>query len=369
MTVGEAGYPTRLGFTVRVMHKTCLITGGAGFIGSNFVRQWLAEEIDSPVVNVDALTYAGNLCSLADVQSNTDYTFFIANIANTELMREVFRIRRPRYVVNFAAESHVDRSITQPEDFVMTNVVGTFRMLEVAREYFGTLSESEKENFRFLHVSTDEVYGSLGPTGRFAETSPYSPNSPYSASKASSDHFVHAYHHTYGLPTLITNCSNNYGPYQFPEKLIPLMITNALEGKPLPVYGDGMQIRDWLYVEDHCRAIRTVLHKGKIGETYNIGGNSEKTNIEIVRLICDLVEKYCPEIEHKPISSLITFVKDRPGHDRRYAIDATRIETRLGWKPLETFESGIDKTLCWYLEHKDWIRAVSDKTTKTPEYT
>lgn len=342
------------------MFSTCLVTGGAGFIGSNFVRQWLAEEDDSPLVNLDALTYAGNPLSLSDVQSDANYSFVHANILDTETVREVFRAYRPGFVVNFAAESHVDRSIERPEDFVMTNVLGTFRLLEVAREYYGTLTEDEKERFRFLHVSTDEVYGSLGPKGKFTETTPYSPNSPYSASKASSDHFVHAYHHTFGLPTLITNCSNNYGPYQFPEKLIPLMISNALEGKPLPVYGDGMQIRDWLYVEDHCRAIRTVLHKGRIGETYNIGGNAEMANIEIVRQICELVEKYRPEIGHKPVASLITHVRDRPGHDRRYAIDTTKIETELAWKPFESFESGMLKTLQWYLNNQDWVHVVSE---------
>ncbi|MCL2623266.1 MAG: dTDP-glucose 4,6-dehydratase [Planctomycetaceae bacterium] len=341
-----------------MMSETCLITGGAGFIGANFVHQWLAEE-GAPLVNVDALTYAGNLISLADVESHSRYTFVHANIADVEAMRNVFRTHRPRHVVNFAAESHVDRSIDGPEDFVMTNVVGTFRILEVAREYFGALAEDEKNRFRFLHVSTDEVYGSLGPIGKFTETTPYSPNSPYSASKASSDHFVRAYHHTYGLPTLVTNCSNNYGPYQFPEKLVPLMIANAVEGKPLPVYGDGLQVRDWLYVEDHCRAIRTVLHKGTVGETYNIGGNAEMPNIEIVRLICDLVEKYHPEIKHKPVHSLITHVQDRPGHDRRYAIDTAKIETELGWRPVESFESGINKTLQWYLDRRDWVQAVS----------
>ena len=341
------------------MPETCLVTGGAGFIGSNFVRQWLAEE-SAPLVNADALTYAGNLVSLADVESHARYAFVHTNIGDVTAMRNVFRTHQPRFVVNFAAESHVDRSIDGPEDFVMTNVVGTFRLLETAREYFGTLAENDRKQFRFLHVSTDEVYGSLGSTGKFKETTPYSPNSPYSASKASSDHFVHAYHHTFGLPTLITNCSNNYGPYQFPEKLIPLMIANAIEGKPLPVYGDGMQIRDWLYVEDHCRAIRTVLHKGTIGETYNIGGNAEMPNIEIVRLICDLVERHRPDIKHKPVRSLITHVQDRPGHDRRYAIDTTKIETELGWKPLETFNSGMEKTLQWYFNHQDWVRAVSE---------
>jgi dTDP-glucose 4,6-dehydratase len=340
------------------MSETCLTTGGAGFIGSNFVRQWLAEEA-APLVNVDALTYAGNLVSLSDVETHPRYSFIHANIGDAVAMRNVFRTHQPRFVINFAAESHVDRSIDGPEDFVMTNVVGTFRLLEAAREYFGTLTDDAKKQFRFLHVSTDEVYGSLGPTGKFTETTPYSPNSPYSASKASSDHFVNAYHHTFGLPTLITNCSNNYGPYQFPEKLIPLMIANALEGKPLPVYGDGMHVRDWLYVEDHCRAIRLVLHEGTLGETYNIGGNAEMPNIEIVRLICDLIEKMRPDIPHKPVRALIAHVQDRPGHDRRCAIDTAKIEAELGWKPLETFESGMNKTLQWYLDHQDWVQAVS----------
>jgi dTDP-glucose 4,6-dehydratase len=336
------------------MSEMCLITGGAGFIGSNFVRHWLAEE-SAPLVNVDALTYAGNLRSLADVATHSRYAFVHANIGDTEAMQSVFHTYMPRFVVNFAAESHVDRSIAEPENFVMTNVVGTYRLLEVAREYFGTLTEDEKNRFRFLHISTDEVYGSLGQTGKFTESTPYSPNSPYSASKASSDHFVHAYHHTFGLPTLLTNCSNNYGQYQFPEKLIPLMIMNALEGKPLPLYGDGIQIRDWLYVEDHCRAIRTVLHRGRIGETYNIGGNTEMQNIEVVHLICDLVEKYRPAIAREPVHSLITYVQDRPGHDHRYAMDTTKIETELGWKPQESFESGMDKTFQWYLDHQDWV--------------
>lgn len=340
--------------------QTAFITGGAGFIGSNFVHLWMNEQTDSPLVNVDALTYAGNLVSLQDVENDPRYTFLHADIGDSDVMREALRTHRPRYIVNFAAESHVDRSIDGPEAFVMTNVLGTFRLLEAARDYFGTLSEEEKNQFRFLHVSTDEVYGSLGPTGKFTETTPYSPNSPYSASKASSDHFVHAYHHTFGLPTLITNCSNNYGPYQFPEKLIPLMIANTLEGKPLPVYGDGMQVRDWLYVEDHCRAIQTVLHRGTVGQTYNIGGNAEMPNIEIVHLICDLVEKHRPDIKHKPCRSLIKHVEDRPGHDRRYAIDTTKIETELAWKPLESFQSGMDKTLQWYLNNQSWVRAVSE---------
>ena len=343
------------------MLETCLVTGGAGFIGSNFVRLWITGEV-TPLVNVDALTYAGNPVSLADVRSHPRYTFVHADIADVPAMRNVFQTHRPRFVVNFAAESHVDRSIEGPEDFVMTNVVGTFRLLEVAKEYFETLASHEKKRFRFLHVSTDEVYGSLGPAGQFRETSPYAPNSPYSASKAAGDHFVRAWHHTYGLPVLVTNGSNNYGPYQFPEKLIPLMIVNALKGRTLPIYGDGMQVRDWLYVEDHCRAIRMVLHHGTIGETYNIGGNTEKTNMEIVRLICDLVEKHCPIIRHKPVHSLITHVPDRPGHDRRYAMDTSKIETELGWKPLESFETGLNKTVLWYLDHQDWVQAVSRST-------
>ncbi|MCL2305786.1 MAG: dTDP-glucose 4,6-dehydratase [Planctomycetaceae bacterium] len=342
------------------MLETCLVTGGAGFIGVNFVRQWIAGET-APLVNVDALTYAGHLVSLADVESHPHYAFVHAGVENLEAMRHVFRTHKPRFVVHFAAESHVDRSIDEPKEFVMTNVVGTFRLLEAAKEYFETLTEEEKKRFRFLHVSTDEVYGSLGPTGKFKETAPYLPSSPYSASKAAGDHFVRVYHHTFGLPVLLTNCSNNYGPYQFPEKLIPLMIVSALEGKPLPVYGDGMQVRDWLYVEDHCRAIRMVLHKGTIGETYHIGGNTEKPNIEVVHLICDLLEKYRPEIKHKPVRSLITHVRDRPGHDRRYAMDTTKIETELGWKPQESFESGMNKTLLWYLDHPDWVQTVRQK--------
>ena len=342
------------------MLETCLITGGAGFIGSNFVRQWIAEET-APLVNVDALTYAGNLVSLTDVEPHPRYTFVHANIGDTETMHAVFRTHQPRFVVHFAAESHVDRSIAGPEDFVTTNVVGTFRLLETARTYFGTLPENEKKRFRFLHVSTDEVYGSLGPDGSFKETSPYAPSSPYSASKASADHFVRVYHHTYGLPVLLTNGSNNYGPYQLPEKLVPRMIINAMAGKPLPIYGDGRQTRDWLYVDDHCRAVRMVLHKGTIGETYHIGGNTERPNLEIVRLICGLVEKHGPTIPHKPLHSLITHVQDRPGHDRRYAMDTTKIETELGWKPLESFETGINKTVLWYLNRQDWVQAVTQK--------
>lgn len=342
------------------MSETCLVTGGSGFIGSNFVHQWLAEET-APLINVDALTYAGNLLSLADVKDHPRYTFVHANIGDRAAMKNTFQKYQPHWVVNLAAETHVDRSIVLPEDFVRTNVWATFLLLESAREYYQSLSERRKTQFRFLHVSTDEVYGSLGHTGQFTETTPYAPSSPYSASKASSDHFVRAYHRTYGLPVLITNGSNNYGPYQFPEKLIPLMISNAVCGKPLPLYGDGRQIRDWLYVNDHCRAIRTVLSKGTVGETYNIGGNCELPNIEIVRLICDCVEKHLPSIRHKPVHSLITHVLDRPGHDRRYAVDTTKIQSELGWMPQESFESGLNKTVLWYLEHFDWMQAVTTR--------
>lgn len=341
-----------------------LITGGAGFIGSNFIRHWLAEEGDAPLLNVDALTYAGHRMSLAGVESDPRYAFLHADIGDFEMIRDAFRSHRPRYVVHFAAESHVDRSIAGPEIFVTTNVLGTFRLLEAARLYFETLPETERGRFRFLHVSTDEVYGSLGPTGKFTETSPYSPNSPYSASKASADHFVRVYRHTYGLPTIVTNCSNNFGPYQHPEKLIPRMIVGALEGKPLPVYGDGNQVRDWLYVEDHCRALRAILHGGRPGETYNIGGNAERTNLEIVRSICDRVDALRPSGNRRPRRDLIRHVEDRPGHDRRYAMDTTRMETEFGWTPRESFESGLDKTLRWYLDHEDWVRTVGDRPSR-----
>lgn len=338
-----------------------LVTGGAGFIGSNFVRCWLAEE-KAGLVNLDCLTYAGNLDSLADLADDPRYVFIEGSISDAPLLRRILEQYRPRAVVNLAAESHVDRSIDGPAAFVDTNVVGTFRLLEACRVYWSELSDEAKSGFRFLHVSTDEVYGSLGPTGEFTEQTPYSPNSPYSASKAASDHFVRAYHHTYGLPTLVTNCSNNYGPYQFPEKLIPLMILNAAEGKPLPVYGDGRQVRDWLYVEDHCRAIRTVLSDGLPGEVYNIGGDCQRANLDLVRAICAIVDRFCPDLPHAPCSSLITFVADRPGHDRRYAIDAGKIRDRLGWEPREDFESGLERTVRWYLDNRAWVERITTGT-------
>ncbi|HEX4132532.1 MAG TPA: dTDP-glucose 4,6-dehydratase [Pirellulales bacterium] len=338
--------------------STVLITGGAGFIGSNFVRQWLAEE-DDALVNVDLLTYAGNLDSLDVAIDDPRHTLVEGDIADGALIAQLLEEHQPRAIVNFAAESHVDRSIDSPGTFVQTNVVGTFRMLEAARHYWASLAEPQRSAFRFLHVSTDEVYGSLGAEGLFTETTPYSPNSPYSASKAASDHFVRAYHHTYGLPTLVTNCSNNYGPYQFPEKLIPLMILNALEGKPLPVYGDGQNIRDWLYVEDHCEAIRTVLGGGTTGETYNVGGNNEQTNLSVVETICDTVDRLRPGLSHAPCRSLITYVRDRPGHDRRYAIDASKIERELGWRPKQDFTSGLLRTVDWYLHNPRWAQRVT----------
>lgn len=335
-----------------------LVTGGAGFIGSNFVRQWLSKE-QAELINLDALTYAGNLDSLADLADDPRYTFVHGDIGDTSLVDGLLAKYRPQAIINFAAESHVDRSIDGPAAFVETNVVGTFVLLQSARAYWDGLDEAGKQAFRFLHVSTDEVYGSLGPEGKFMETTPYSPNSPYSASKASADHFVRAYHHTYGLPVLTTNCSNNYGPFQFPEKLIPLMILNAVEGKPLPVYGDGQQIRDWLYVEDHCRAIRTVLAQGTPGETYNVGGNCERTNLSIVQEIASIVDRFCPDLPHSPCESLITYVQDRPGHDRRYAIDASKIKQELGWEPQENFASGLERTIRWYLDHSEWIERIT----------
>jgi dTDP-glucose 4,6-dehydratase len=335
-----------------------LVTGGAGFIGSNFVRQWLQEE-ETPLVNLDKLTYAGNLDSLADLADNPRHIFVQDDICDGPRIAELLREHRPRAVVNFAAESHVDRSIDGPAAFVETNVVGAFRLLEASRRYWDDLSEPEKSAFRLLHVSTDEVYGSLGPEGKFTEQTPYAPNSPYSASKASADHLTRAYFHTYGLPVLTTNCSNNYGPYQFPEKLIPLMILNALEGKPLPVYGDGRQIRDWLYVEDHCRAIRTVLRQGRPGEVYNIGGDCERTNLSVVQQIAAIVDRLRPDLPHAPCASLITYVKDRPGHDRRYAIDATKIQSELDWRPRENFETGLEKTIRWYLDNAAWLEGVT----------
>jgi dTDP-glucose 4,6-dehydratase len=337
-----------------------LVTGGAGFIGSTFVREWIAEE-HSPVVNLDALTYAGNLDSLSSIYPAHLHLFVHGNVTDAALVRSLLEEHRPSAVVHFAAESHVDRSIDGPAAFVETNVMGTFRLLEEVRRYVETLTADEVENFRFLHISTDEVYGSLGPTGAFTEQTPYAPNSPYSASKAASDHFVRAYHHTYGLPTLTTNCSNNYGPYQFPEKLIPLMILNCLSGKPLPVYGDGCQVRDWLHVSDHCRAIRTVLLHGRVGETYNIGGGCERKNIDVVRTICRAVDRLGVDLPVSPCESLITHVTDRLGHDRRYAIDFTKISHELGWRPQHTFESGIENTVLWYQQHQEWLMQLAQR--------
>ena len=336
-----------------------LVTGGAGFIGSNFVLQWCANN-EEPVLNLDALTYAGNLANLQSLEGNPQHRFVQGNICDAALLAKLFADHRPRAVVHFAAESHVDRSITGPEAFVETNVMGTFRLLEAARAHWNSLEGAEKEAFRFLHVSTDEVYGTLGPNDpAFTETTPYAPNSPYAATKAASDHLVRAYHHTYGLPVLTTNCSNNYGPYHFPEKLIPLCIRNALAGEALPIYGDGQQVRDWLYVGDHCSAIRRVLEAGTPGETYNIGGWNEKANLDVVRAICAILDDLSPRADGQSYASQITFVKDRPGHDRRYAIDAGKIERELGWKPAETFETGIAKTVRWYLDNKDWVENVT----------
>jgi dTDP-glucose 4,6-dehydratase len=340
------------------MQNLILVTGGAGFIGSNFVLQQMQDESVS-ILNLDKLTYAGNLHNLDSIALDRRYEFIHGDIGDRELVRRLLEKRKPSAIVHFAAESHVDRSIRGPEDFIRTNVDGTFALLEETRAYWSALAEEERNRFRFLHVSTDEVYGSLGPKDPpFCETTPYAPNSPYAASKAASDHLVRAYHHTYGLPTLTTNCSNNYGPFQFPEKLIPLMILNARDGKPLPVYGDGKNVRDWLFVEDHCAAIATVLRSGRAGEAYNIGGWNEKPNIEIVETICDLVDEMAPR-SRESRRSLITFVKDRPGHDRRYAMDAHKIDRELGWKPKATFEGGIRKTVRWYLENEEWVRAVT----------
>jgi len=335
-----------------------LVTGGAGFIGANFVLDWLAQH-GEPVLNLDKLTYAGNLETLARLQGDARHVFVQGDIGDAALVSRLLAEHKPRAVVNFAAESHVDRSIHGPEDFIQTNIVGTFHLLESVRAYWGSLTGDEREAFRFLHVSTDEVYGSLGKDDpAFTETHRYEPNSPYSASKAASDHLVRAYHHTYGLPVLTTNCSNNYGPYHFPEKLIPLMIVNALAGKALPVYGDGMQIRDWLFVKDHCSAIRRVLEAGRLGEVYNVGGWNEKPNIEIVNTVCALLDELRPRADGQPYATQISYVTDRPGHDRRYAIDARKLEAELGWKPAETFESGIRKTVQWYLSHPDWVAHV-----------
>jgi dTDP-glucose 4,6-dehydratase len=335
-----------------------LVTGGAGFIGANFVLDWLAQS-DEAVINLDALTYAGNRESLASLAGDQRHVFVQGNIGDSALLDKLLDQYKPRAVINFAAESHVDRSIHGPEDFIQTNIVGTFRLLEAVRAYWNALQGEDQQSFRFLHVSTDEVYGSLAKDDpAFTETHRYEPNSPYSASKAASDHLVRAYHHTYGLPVLTTNCSNNYGPYHFPEKLIPLMIVNALAGKQLPVYGDGQQIRDWLYVKDHCSAIRRVLAAGKIGEVYNIGGWNEKPNIEIVHTVCALLDELRPRADGNSYREQITYVTDRPGHDRRYAIDAGKIERELGWKPSETFDTGIRKTVQWYLENQDWVANV-----------
>ena len=335
-----------------------LITGGAGFIGSNFVLDWLVQS-DELVVNLDKLTYAGNLVNLASLQGDPRHVFVQGDLGDRALVDRLLAEHQPRAVLHFAAESHVDRSIHGPDDFIQTNIVGTFRLLEAVRAHWSCLPEVEKAAFRFLHVSTDEVYGSLTKDAPpFAETNAYEPNSPYSASKAASDHLVRAWHHTYGLPVLTTNCSNNYGPYHFPEKLIPLMIVNALAGKPLPVYGDGMQIRDWLYVKDHCSAIRRVLEAGRLGDTYNVGGWNEKPNIEIVHTVCQLLDELRPRADGQPYAQQITYVTDRPGHDRRYAIDARKIERELGWTPAETFETGIRKTVQWYLDNPEWVANV-----------
>jgi len=341
-----------------MLEKYILVTGGAGFIGANFILDWLGNE-SAGIVNLDKLTYAGNLGSLQSVRNDPRHLFVHGDICDSGLVTGLLEKHRPSAIVHFAAESHVDRSIHGPEDFVQTNVVGTFRLLEAARAFFSKLSAGEREAFRFLHVSTDEVYGSLGPGDpAFSESSPYAPNSPYAASKAASDHLARAYFHTYGLPVVTTNCSNNYGPYQFPEKLIPVVILNALAGKRLPVYGDGMQVRDWLYVNDHCSAVRLALAKGKPGEVYNVGGSSEQTNITVVEQVCAILDELRPRPSGKH-ESLIEFVKDRPGHDRRYAIDASKITRELGWKRTESFDSGLRKTVTWYLDNPDWVAAVT----------
>jgi dTDP-glucose 4,6-dehydratase len=336
-----------------------LVTGGAGFIGANFVLDWLAHG-GEPVVNLDALTYAGNLQNLQPIAGDGRYRFVHGDIRDRDLVERLLADQAVRAIVHFAAESHVDRSIHGPEDFVATNVVGTFRLLEAARAHWAALPAADRGAFRFVHVSTDEVYGSLGPADpAFTETNPYQPNSPYAATKAASDHLVRGYHHTYGLPVVTTNCSNNYGPYQFPEKLIPLVIHNALAGKPLPIYGDGRQVRDWLYVGDHCAAIRRVLEAGVPGEVYNVGGASEMANIDVVHTLCGILDELQPRADGRSYREQITFVKDRPGHDRRYAIDATKIATTLGWRPAETFASGIRRTVRWYLDHQDWVADVT----------
>lgn len=341
------------------MSETIIVTGGAGFIGSNFVLQWFETE-RTALVNLDKLTYAGNLRNLESLSGDRGYSFIQGDIAERKLVRQILRDHRPRALIHFAAESHVDRSIRGPDDFIKTNVNGTFALLEEARSYWSDLPEIEKRSFRFLHISTDEVYGSLGPQDPpFHEKTRYEPNSPYSASKAASDHLVRAYYHTYKLPVLTTNCSNNYGPFQFPEKLIPLMTLNARQGTQLPVYGDGKNVRDWVFVADHCEAIRAVLARGRPGETYNIGGNNQKANIEVVETICSILDELSPEDPIVPHRQLITFVQDRPGHDRRYAIDASKIGRELGWKPRETFETGLRKTVTWYLDHLEWVKEVT----------
>jgi dTDP-glucose 4,6-dehydratase len=340
------------------MNNTILVTGGAGFIGSNFVLEWIAKT-SARVVNLDLLTYAGNRRNLQSIENHPRHIFVQGDIADEALVGSLLREHQPRAILNFAAESHVDRSISGPAAFIQTNITGTFALLQQAKVYWDLLTSDDKNAFRFLHVSTDEVYGTLGPEDpAFKETTPYAPNSPYAASKAASDMLVRAWHHTYALPVLTTNCSNNYGPYQFPEKLIPLMVLNALEGKPLPVYGDGLNVRDWLFVEDHCAAIRRVLENGRAGETYNIGGNSERHNIDVVNTICDILDELRPDAEIGSRRKLITYVKDRPGHDRRYAIDASKIANELNWTPAQQFESGIRKTIEWFLAHLDWVNDI-----------
>ncbi len=344
---------------------TILVTGGAGFIGSNFVHAWLAQH-DEVLVNLDKLTYAGNLRNLHALAGDSRHRFVQGDIGDTTLVSQLLATHQPRAVLHFAAESHVDRSIHGPMDFIQTNVVGTFQLLESVRAYWSGLDDQSRQAFRFLHVSTDEVYGSLAADApAFSETHTYEPNSPYSASKAASDHLVRAWHHTYGLPVLTTNCSNNYGPYHFPEKLIPLVIYNALAGKPLPIYGDGQQVRDWLYVEDHCKAIMRVLQDGRLGETYNVGGWNEKPNIEVVSTLCALLDELQPRADGQSYATQMTFVKDRPGHDRRYAIDARKLERELGWRPEETFETGLRKTVQWFLSHGDWVEEVTSGNYRT----
>ena len=336
-----------------------IVTGGAGFIGSNFILQWL-DHTDEPVINLDLLTYAGNPENLATIKGLSQHQLVHGDIGDVALVKNLLDTHKPRAIINFAAESHVDRSIHGPVDFINTNVMGTFNLLETVRAYWNELPSGEKNAFRFLHISTDEVYGSLTATDTaFVETTPYAPNSPYSASKAASDHLVRAWHHTYGLPVLTTNCSNNYGPFQFPEKLIPLMVANALENKPLPIYGDGQNVRDWLYVGDHCKAIRRVLEAGRVGETYNVGGGSERTNLQVVDALCTILDELAPSGREGGYRAQIQFVKDRPGHDRRYAIDASKITHELGWAPRETFETGLARTIFWYLNHHEWVERIT----------